>query len=70
MIFNIQSIYFGIPHIVEAASAVVASANQKLHMAEKELEIIKKLLDKERKEHRETKNQLEKLRKSTADKKN
>ncbi len=39
-------------------------------MAEKELEVIKKLLDKERKEHRETKNQLEKLSKSTMGKKN
>jgi len=57
-------------NIVEAASAIVASTNQKLHMAEKELEIIKKLLDKERKEHREAKNQLEKLRKSTTGKKN
>lgn len=51
--------------IIEAASAVVGSLKSKLNMAQKELEAIQLLLEKERKEHEETKQKLEKLKAST-----
>ena len=47
--------------IIEAASVVAASLKSKLSMAEKELEAIQQLLEKERKEHLLTKERLEKL---------
>ena len=48
--------------IIEAASAVVGSLKSKLSMAEKELETVQTLLEKERNEHIQTKNELEKLK--------
>ena len=51
-------------HIVEAASAVVASINQKLKTTENELETVKKLLDKERKDHSTTREKIEKSKKN------
>ena len=51
-------------HVVEAASAVVASMSQKLKAAENELNIVKKVLEKERKEHSITREKLEKLEKN------
>jgi chromosome segregation ATPase len=48
--------------IIEAASAVVGSLKSKLSMAEKELETIQILLEKERNEHIQTKNELERLK--------
>jgi len=50
--------------IIEAASAVVGSLKSKLNMAQKELEAIQLLLEKERKEHEETKQKLEKFKAS------
>ena len=47
--------------IIEAASVVTASIKSKLKMAEKELEAVQLLLEKERKEHLTTKEKLEKL---------
>ena len=47
--------------IIEAASAVAASLKAKLSRMEKELETVQQLLEKERKEHEITKEQLEKL---------
>ena len=48
--------------IIEAASVVVGSLKSKLSMAEKELETIQILLEKERNEHIQTKNELERLK--------
>jgi len=48
--------------ILEAASAVVGSLKSKLNMAQKELEAVQLLLEKERKEHKKTKQKLEKLK--------
>ena len=48
--------------IIEAASAVVGSLKSKLNMAQKELEAVQLLLEKERKEHEKTKQKLEKLK--------
>ncbi|MDX1533774.1 MAG: hypothetical protein R3230_06195, partial [Nitrosopumilaceae archaeon] len=50
-------------HVVEAASAVVASMSQKLKAAQNELEILKKVLEKERQEHNATREKLQKLEK-------
>jgi chromosome segregation ATPase len=51
--------------IIEAASAVVGSLKSKLNMAQKELETVQLLLEKEREEHETTKQELEKLKIST-----
>ena len=51
--------------IIEAASTVVSSLKSKLNMAQKELEAIQLLLEKERGEHEKTKQKLEKLKTST-----
>jgi len=51
--------------IIEAASVVVGSLKSKLNMAQKELEAIQLLLEKERNEHEKTKQKLEKLKSST-----
>ena len=51
--------------IIEAASAVVGSLKSKLNMAQKELEAVQLLLEKEREEHEKTKQKLEKLKVST-----
>ena len=48
--------------IIEAASVVVSSLKSKLNMAQKELEAVQLLLEKERKEHERTKQKLEKLK--------
>ena len=48
--------------IIEAASVVVGSLKSKLSMAEKELETVQTLLEKERNEHIQTRNELEKLK--------
>ncbi len=48
--------------IIEAASVVVGSLKSKLSMAEKELETVQILLEKERNEHIQTKNELERLK--------
>ena len=48
--------------IIEAASAVVGSLKSKLSMAEKEIETVQILLEKERSAHIQTKNELEKLK--------
>ena len=48
--------------IIEAASVVVGSLKSKLSMAEKELETVQTLLEKERNEHIQTKNELERLK--------
>jgi chromosome segregation ATPase len=53
-------------NVIEAASAVVASMNEKLRAAQKELDVVKRVLEKERKEHQETKHQLEELKKSNS----
>lgn len=52
-------------NVIEAASAVVASMNDKLRAAQKELDVIKRVLEKERKEHQETKRELEELKKES-----
>jgi len=49
-------------NVVKAASAVIATMQTKLTVAEKELETMMKLLDEEKKEHQKTKNELESLR--------
>jgi len=51
--------------VIEAASAVVGSLKSKLNMAQKELEALQLLLEKERAEHEKTKQELEKLKVST-----
>ena len=50
--------------IIEAASVVVGALKSKLSMAEKELETLQTLLEKERNEHAKTRNDLEKLKKT------
>ena len=45
--------------VVEAASQIVATTNKRLHDTMKELDIIRQLLDKERKAHAETKKKLQ-----------
>ena len=45
--------------VVEAASQIVATANKRLHDTMKELDVIRQLLDKERKAHKETKKKLQ-----------
>ncbi len=47
--------------IIEAAGVVTASLKSKLNIAQKEIETVQKLLEKERKEHIVTKEMLEKL---------
>ena len=47
--------------IIEAASVVTASLKSKLNMAQKELETVQQLLEKERKEHVITKEKLRKI---------
>ena len=44
--------------VVEAASQIVATTNKRLHDTMKELDVIRQLLDKERKAHTETKKNL------------
>lgn len=51
-------------HVVEAASAVIASMKNKVNIAEKEIITIRQMLGKERNEHQATKKQLESLKKS------
>jgi len=51
--------------VIEAASAVVGSLKSKLNMAQKELEALQLLLEKERAEHEKTKQELKKLKVST-----
>ncbi len=51
--------------VIEAASAVVGSLKSKLNMAQKELEALQLLLEKEREEHEKAKQELEKLKAST-----
>jgi len=51
--------------VIEAASAVVGSLKSKLNMAQKELEAVQLLLEKEREEHKKTKQKLQKLNAST-----
>jgi chromosome segregation ATPase len=48
--------------IIEAASAVVGSLKSKLNMAQKELEALQLLLEKEREEHEKVKLELERLK--------
>jgi len=48
--------------VIEAASAVVGSLKSKLNMAQKELEAIQLLLEKEREEHEKTKQELKKFK--------
>ena len=48
--------------IIEAASAVVGSLKSKLNMTQKELEAVQSLLEKEREEHEQTKQELKKLK--------
>ena len=48
-------------HILESASQVVASTNKKLQKALKELDMMKQVLEKERKAHNETKKKLKSL---------
>lgn len=50
-------------HVIEAASAAISSMKSKLKMAETELLTLKQLLEKERKEHLETKRRLESSKK-------
>jgi len=47
--------------VIEAASAVVGTLKSKLNMAQKELEALQLLIEKEREEHEKTKQELEKL---------
>ncbi|MEK0319248.1 MAG: hypothetical protein QQN43_06675, partial [Nitrosopumilus sp.] len=42
-------------HVIEAASAAIASIKNKLKIAETELDTVKQVLEKERKEHQELK---------------
>ena len=51
--------------IIEAASAVVGSLKSKLSMAEKELETVQLLLEKEREDHQETKKELDEIKASS-----
>ncbi len=52
--------------VIEAASAVVASMTQKLRSAENELTVVKNLLQKERKAHDVTRENLQKLKNPSA----
>jgi chromosome segregation ATPase len=52
-------------NIVAAASSVVASLNNKLAAMQKELEVVRLALQKERAEHRQTKDKLSELTKDT-----
>ena len=45
--------------MVEAASQIVATTNKRLQDTMKELDVIRELLDKERKAHTETKKKLQ-----------
>ncbi len=54
--------------VIEAASVVVGSLKSKLSLAEKEIETVQTLLEKERKEHNQTKNEFEKLKESQGSK--
>ena len=45
--------------VVEAASQIVATTNKRLRDTMKELDVIRQLLDKERKAHTETKKKLQ-----------
>ena len=49
----------GSKHLVESASQVVATTNKKLEKALKELEMMKEILEKEKKSHNETKKKLD-----------
>ena len=51
--------------VIEAASVVVGSLKSKLNMAQKELEAVQLLLEKEREEHEKTKQDLDKFKAST-----
>ena len=42
-------------NVVEAASQIIATTNKRLQDTTKELEVVRQLLDKERKAHNETK---------------
>jgi len=48
--------------IIEAASVIVGSLKSKLSMAEKEIDAVQALLEKERNEHSQTRKELEKLK--------
>jgi len=50
-------------HVIEAASAAISSMKGKLKMAETELVTLRQLLEKERKEHLETKRRMESSKK-------
>lgn len=50
-------------NVIEAASAVVASMKSKLSMAQKELDTVRGLLEKEREAHGRTRQELERLKK-------
>ena len=50
--------------VIEAASAVVGSLKSKLNMSQKEIEAVQLLLETERKEHEQTKLELERLKNS------
>ena len=46
-------------NVVEAASHIISTTNKRLQDTMKELEVIRQLLDKERKAHNETKKKLQ-----------
>ena len=46
-------------NVVQAASQIIATTNKRLQDTTKELEVIRQLLDKERKAHNETKKKLQ-----------
>jgi len=46
-------------NVVEAASQIISTTNKRLQDTTKELEVIRQLLDKERKAHNETKKKLQ-----------
>ena len=48
--------------VVEAASAIVGSLKSKLNMAQRELDAVQQLLEKEREEHERTRAELDRLR--------
>jgi len=50
-------------NVIEAASAVVASTNAKLQKAQKEIEVLKQAIERERNEHLKTKKHLDELQK-------
>jgi chromosome segregation ATPase len=51
-------------NVIEAASAVVAATNTKLQKAQKEIEVLKQTLERERIEYIKTKKQLDEIQKS------